>query len=309
MHDWERLSINIGSHLVGRTSSTNSSIYHVLSMSFEELPSYLKHCFLYLAHFPEDHKINVEKLSYCWAAEGISTAEDYHNGETIQDVGQSYLEELVRRNMIIWERDATASRFGTCHLHDMMREVCLFKAKEENFLQIAVKSVGVTSSSTGNSQSPCRSRRLVYQCPTTLHVERDINNPKLRSLVVLWHDLWVENWKLLGTSFTWLKLLRVLDLFYVDFEGMKLPSGIGNLIHLRYLSLQDAKVSHLPSSLGNLMLLIYLNLDVDTEFIFVPDVFMRMHELRYLKLPLHILYNKRRFFQTLSTNATFGTLL
>ncbi|CAD5315814.1 unnamed protein product [Arabidopsis thaliana] len=288
MHDWERLSVNIGSDIVGRTSSNNSSIYHVLSMSFEELPSYLKHCFLYLAHFPEDHKINVEKLSYCWAAEGISTAEDYHNGETIQDVGQSYLEELVRRNMIIWEKDATASRFGTCHLHDMMREVCLFKAKEENFLQIAVKSVGVTSSSTGNSQSPCRSRRLVYQCPTTLHVERDINNPKLRSLVVLWHDLWVENWKLLGTSFTRLKLLRVLDLFYVDFEGMKLPSGIGNLIHLRYLSLQDAKVSHLPSSLGNLMLLIYLNLHVDTEFIFVPDVFMRMHELRYLKLPLHM---------------------
>ncbi|KAL9310037.1 putative disease resistance protein [Arabidopsis thaliana] len=288
MHDWERLSINIGSHIVGRTSSTNSSIYHVLSMSFEELPSYLKHCFLYLAHFPEDHKINVEKLSYCWAAEGISTAEDYHNAETIQDVGESYIEELMRRNMIIWERDATALRFGTCHLHDMMREVCLFKAKEENFLEIAVKSVGITSSSTGNSQSPCRSRRLVYQCPTTLHVERDINNPKLRSLVVLWHDLWVENWKLLGTSFTRLKLLRVLDLFYVDFEGMKLPSGIGNLIHLRYLSLQDAKVSRLPSSLGNLMLLIYLNLDVDTEYIFVPDVFMRMHELRYLKLPFYM---------------------
>ncbi|KAL9860446.1 putative disease resistance protein RF45 [Arabidopsis thaliana] len=280
-HDWRRLSENIGSHLVGgRTNfndDNNNTCNYVLSLSFEELPSYLKHCFLYLAHFPEDYKIKVENLSYYWAAEGIFQPRHY-DGETIRDVGDSYMDELVRRNMVISERDVETERFETCHLHDMMREVCLLKAKEENFLQI-------TSSrpSTANLQSTVTSRRLVYQYPTTLHVEKDINNPKLRSLVVVT----LGSWNMAGSSFTRLELLRVLDLVQAKLKGGKLASCIGKLIHLRYLSLEYAEVTHIPYSLGNLKLLIYLNLDISlsSRSNFVPNVLMGMQELRYLALP------------------------
>nr|QHZ07990.1 RPP7a [Arabidopsis thaliana] len=287
-HDWRRLSENIGSHLVGgRTNfndDNNNTCNNVLSLSFEELPSYLKHCFLYLAHFPEDYKIKVENLSYYWAAEGIFQPRHY-DGESIRDVGDVYIEELVRRNMVISERDVETERFETCHLHDMMREVCLLKAKEENFLQI-------TSSrpSTANLQSTVTSRRLVYQYPTTLHVEKDINNPKLRSLVVVTLEESLGEggiWNLYGSSFTRLELLRVLDLIEVKIKGRKLASCIGKLIHLRYLSLKDAKVTHIPYSLGNLKLLIYLNLDMaySSRSYFVPNVLMGMQQLRYLALP------------------------
>ncbi|KAL1205508.1 putative disease resistance protein [Cardamine amara subsp. amara] len=305
LHDWKRLSENIASHIVERTSSNNSSVYHVLSMSFEELPSYLKHCFLYLAHFPEDHTIYVDNLSYYWAAEGISEPRHY-NGETIRDVGDRYIDELVRRNMVISERDSRTLRFKTCHLHDMMREICLFKAKEENFLQIA----GICTQ-TSTSQSPCTSRKLVFQYPTKLHVERDISNPKLRSLVVVWHDLWGKSWKISGSSYTRLELLRVLDLFKAKFRRGKLPSGIGNLIHLRYLSLKDTKVSHLPTSLGNLTLLIYLNLMVDNRSIFVPNVLMGMQELRYLALPRRMHKNTKlelSDLKNLETLKNFSTM-
>jgi hypothetical protein len=282
-HDWKRLSENIGCHIVGRTDfsdGNNSSVYHVLSLSFEELPSYLKHCFLYLAHFPEDHNIKVEKLSYCWAAEGILEPRHYH-GQTIRDVGESYIEELVRRNMVIAERDVTTLRFEACHLHDMMREVCLLKAKEENFVQIAS-----ILPPTANSQYPGTSRRFVSQNPTTLHVSRDINNPKLQSLLIVWENR-RKSWKLLGSSFIRLELLRVLDLYKAKFEGRNLPSGIGKLIHLRYLNLDLARVSRLPSSLGNLRLLIYLDINVCTKSLFVPNCLMGMHELRYLRLPFN----------------------
>ncbi|KAL1218251.1 putative disease resistance protein [Cardamine amara subsp. amara] len=279
-HDWKRLSENIASHVLDRTSGNNSLIYHVLSMSFEELPSYLKHGFLYLAHFPEDHTIDVEKLSYYWAAEGISEPRHY-NGETIRDVGDRYIDELVRRNMVISERDSRTLRFKTCHLHDMLREICLFKAKDENFLQISSSCYP-----TANFQSPVKSRRFVSHDPITLDVEREINNPKLRSLVIVqMNDLRRVGWKLSSSSFKMLELLRVLDLCAAKFRGENLPSGIGKLIHLRYLSLKDTKVSHLPSSLRNLMLLIYLNLEVDKRSIFMPNVLMGMQELRYLALP------------------------
>ncbi|EOA34372.1 hypothetical protein CARUB_v10021896mg [Capsella rubella] len=284
MLDWKRVFEDIGSRSMGRINlidGNNSSVYHVLCMSFAELPSYLKHCFLYLAHFPEDDEIDVSSLAYYWAAEGILKPKNF-DGETIRDIGDSYIDELVRRNMVISERDNRTLRFETCHLHDTMRELCLVKAKEENFLHIAG-----TCSQTIGSQSLCRSRRLVCQYPTKLHVERDINSFKLRSLLIVL-DCYGESWMLSGSSFKKLELLRVLDLYKVEFQGGKLPDGIGKLIHLKFLSLKEAKVSRLPSSLGNLMLLIYLNINVymgHMEPIFVPNVLMGMQELRYLALP------------------------
>ncbi|EOA33240.1 hypothetical protein CARUB_v10021618mg [Capsella rubella] len=292
-HYWRRVFENIGTHIVARHSFSkedNISFNYIMSLSFEELPVHLKQCFLYLAHFPEDYEIHVEKLSYHWATEGISQPRNY-DGATIRDVADGYIEELVRRNMVISERDIMTMRFETCQLHDMMREVCLFKAKEENFLQVAGTNSSIApSQSLAHSQSPSTSRRLVLHNPTTkLHVEQVIKNPKLRSIVIIWNDI-RRGWMLSGLTLTRLQLMRVLDLSKAEFEGKKLPSSIGKLIHLRYLSLEGAVISHLPSSLGNLKLLIYLNLDVFVRSavvrsVFMPNVLMGMQELRYLALP------------------------
>ncbi|RID44897.1 hypothetical protein BRARA_I01662 [Brassica rapa] len=308
INNWKRLSENIRSHLVGRTSDDNkNSLNHILSLSFEELPGYLKFCFLYLAHFPEDYDIYVVDLSYFWAAEGILR---YETGDSIRDVGDNYIEELVRRNMVISEIDKTTGRFVTCRLHDLMRETCLSKAKEENFLHI----VGI-SSPTLHSQSLNTPRRFVSQdlMITSLDVERDINNSKVRSLVVIWNSnswmsLLVEGifirdflkiwqidamerevklfWRVSNLGFTRLQLLRVLHLPGAKFKGRRLSNSIGKLVHLRYLSLDGARVSHLPSSLQNLKLLIYLSLDVlGCSHLRTLTFLLGMKELRYLALP------------------------
>ncbi|KAG7533414.1 P-loop containing nucleoside triphosphate hydrolase [Arabidopsis thaliana x Arabidopsis arenosa] len=227
VHEWKRVSDNIGDQIVGKScldDNSLNSVNRILSLSYEDLPTHLKHCFLYLAHYPEDYKIYMWNLFNYWAAEGICY------GSTIRDSGEDYLQELVRRNLVIAEKDNLSWRLEYCQMHDMMREVCLSKAKEENFLQIIKVP---TSTSTINAQSPSRSRRLTI------------------------------------------------------LSGGKLPSSIGGLIHLRFLSLYDAEVSHLPSSIGNLKLLLYLNLRVAIEEpVHVPNVLKEMLELRYLFLPL-----------------------
>ncbi|KAL0836437.1 hypothetical protein Bca101_088326 [Brassica carinata] len=272
VHYWKQVSENIGPHL-----HDNNSLNSILSLRFEELPGYLKHCFLYFAHFREDYEIDIENLSYYWAADGILR---YSDGETIQDVGESYIDELVRRSMVISERDNATSRFEKCCLHDLMRELCMSKAKEENFL-----------SPSAHPQSLSVSQRFFTHDPYTLDVEREINNSKVRSLVVVqkvvlpnsW--MFARNWKLSSIIFTRLQLLRILHVYKAEFEGRKLPDSIGKLIHLRYLNIEAAGVSHLPASLRNLKLLIYLNLNVNNSFTFVPNVLMEMIGLRYLILP------------------------
>ncbi|KAL1218219.1 putative disease resistance protein [Cardamine amara subsp. amara] len=285
LREWKRVYESIRSHIVGGTSFTDrniSSVYQILYLSFEELPIYLKHCFLYLAHFPEDYAINVKTLSYYWAAEAIARPKGY-DGATVREVAERYIEELVQRNMVISQRDAISSRFETCQLHDMMREVCVRKAEEENFVDIV---------DAANSQSPCKSRRIGIQkkIDESYDPKGMMKNPKLRSLLFININDLSRAWMPSDLLFTRLQLLRALDLSDAKFKGGKLPSSIGKLIHLRYLSLEYAKVTHLPSSMRNLKQLLYLNLRVDwSSTLYIPNnVLNEMRELIYLYLPLYI---------------------
>uniref|UniRef100_A0A0D3E0N9 Uncharacterized protein n=2 Tax=Brassica oleracea var. oleracea TaxID=109376 RepID=A0A0D3E0N9_BRAOL len=277
--EWKKIYENIGSYIVGGTSfNERNVVYHVLYLSFEELPAYLKHCFLYLAHFPEDYKIDVEDLSYYWAAEGIQRPR-YYAGASIREVADGYIEELVKRNMVISKRDVETSRFKTCQLHDMMREVCLLKAEEENFVEI------IQGTSTANSKSSCKSRRLVVHKPDeTFNVDTEVKNPSLRTLLFIK----CRGWRGTSLFFTRHKLMRVLDLSRVKFEGWKVPSSIGKLIHLRYLSLFCASVNRLPSSMRNMKQLLYLNLEVHSNRVYMPNILKEMRELVYLHFPLEI---------------------
>ncbi|KAH0900098.1 hypothetical protein HID58_049666, partial [Brassica napus] len=285
LHEWKRIRENIKAPTIRGSGSDdrnfNMKVYDVLYLSFEELPAYLKQCFLYLACFPEDSKIGVETLSYYWAAEGILMPMDF-DGASIREVADGYIEQLVKRNMVISKRDVDTSRFKTLQLHDMMREVCLRNAEEENFVQ----TIGT---STANSKSSCKSRRLavVHLPEETFNVDTEMKNPSLRSL------LFIEGrrWKATSLFFTRHKLMRVLDLFCVEFEGGKVPSSIGKLIHLRYLSFEWSNATQLPSSMRNLKKLLYLNLLV--ESIYIPNILKEMRELTFLCLPWR-LHDKRK---------------
>uniref|UniRef100_A0A1J3GLL3 Putative disease resistance RPP8-like protein 2 n=1 Tax=Noccaea caerulescens TaxID=107243 RepID=A0A1J3GLL3_NOCCA len=277
--EWQRVYENIQTQIVGKSvldDNNLDSVYRVLSLSYEDLPMQLKHCFLSLAHFPEDRKINLEILFNLWAAEGIITLSC--DGETIQRSGEDYIEELERRNMVIAVKYySIGDGEDYCQMHDMMREICLSKAKEENFVQVMEVNV----------ETPSRARRLVVHNGNALQMLGHKNNQKCRS--VLCFGVEGNLWKQSAPDFRSLPLLRVLDLKNAKFKGGKLPSTIGELIHLRFLNLDNATVSHLPRSLRNLKLLIYLNLSVDIgEVVHVPNILKEMLELRYLFLPFYM---------------------
>ncbi|XP_042486472.1 putative disease resistance RPP13-like protein 3, partial [Macadamia integrifolia] len=69
----------------------------ILALSYADLPFYLKSCFLYFGLFPEDHEIQSRKLIQLWATEGFV---QQRGDQTIEDVAEEYLEELIETNMI-----------------------------------------------------------------------------------------------------------------------------------------------------------------------------------------------------------------
>ncbi|KAF8105615.1 hypothetical protein N665_0157s0183 [Sinapis alba] len=279
--EWEKVYENIQARIISSDDNKQDSVYRVLYLSYEDLPMQLKHCFLSLASFPEDYTIQLNKLYYLWAAEGISC-----EGPTIRESGEEYLEELVRRNMVTAEKGYTSWRWDSCQMHDMMREVCLYEAKKENFLQVI--EAPTTSTSTVNPHTR-RSRRLVVHGGNAFNILGGKSDKKARS--VLGFGLDNNLWEQSAQGFQNLQLLRVLDLsfqsrFRADLKGGRIPSSIGKLIHLRFLSLHVTSVSHIPSSLRSLKLLLYLDLISFMDRVHVPNMFKEMVELRYLSLPL-----------------------
>ncbi|KAG8479542.1 hypothetical protein CXB51_029167 [Gossypium anomalum] len=320
LNEWQKISDNVKSYL---KRGKNQGPEDVLALSFDDLPPYLRPCFLYLSHFPEDYMIDVDRLIQLWVAEGIvsSKQEERDNGETAEDVAESYLMELVERCMIqVRERDVTTLKVKTIQMHDLMRDLCLSKAKQENFVFIVDRSNASSLSMIRKVRRVSVHEFFFIQC---------IKSPNIRSLLffnqffsekvlekslplellnyVEKHEVWnplywilatpvgcsrlLKTWGIWRYMFNNFKLLRVLNYeegIRQNFAGWKLPSDIGNLIHLRFLSLRgfDFQWLKLPSSLGNLRCLQTLDLRVYRRLIHVPNVIWRMEQLRHLYLPL-----------------------
>ncbi|KAL3506329.1 hypothetical protein ACH5RR_031711 [Cinchona calisaya] len=277
-------------------------VQRILGLSYTDLPYRLKPCFLYLAIYPEDHDIEVESLYQLWMAEGMVSKEDRIGEESMMDVAERYLVEFAKRCMLQVElkKEPSIRKIESCRLHDLMRDLCLAKAKDENFLSVIDyrhrhidTDIVDSSSSTGNVQ------RLVIFLN-----EEDVSKyvpPKkemighVRSFIFSRLGGGLYEGYLARTQFNSFKMLRALtieglnpaaDTFYDSLcstlDLFKLQ--VGELSHLRYLCLRNSSFLCLPSSVGNLEYLETLDLH-DCEILWIRDVLWKLKRLRHLCLP------------------------
>ena len=71
-------------------------------------------------------------------AEGMVSEDDRIGEESMMDTAERYLGELAKRSMVqVKLKDRPGIRsFVSCRLHDLMRDLCLAKGEEENFLKV-----------------------------------------------------------------------------------------------------------------------------------------------------------------------------
>lgn len=301
LSEWRTVHQNFNSYLRrGRSSRENGRVHEVLALSYHDLPYQLKPCFLHLGNFPEDSKIPTRKLYQLWLAEGFISQEPEEE-ESIMDVAERYLGELVQRCMVQVRVDEATGRFKSCQLHDLTRELCLVKGKEENFLKkiplrYEPELLSTPSPSAMATSSISKTRRLSiavdydfdsYFPPRKENPEyRKENLEKVRSALFFSR---LSNRRNLQPALEFVcnefELIRVLDLERFDF-GDKLCKGIGDLLHLRYLSLRGSQLNKLPSSIGNLKYLQTLDLRVPfLVCLTVPNVIWKLNLLKHLYLP------------------------
>ncbi|PON98641.1 NB-ARC domain, LRR domain containing protein [Trema orientale] len=293
LEGWENVRKYVKSHFINKIKSHQSyRVEDILHLSFQDLPYYLKPCFLYLGTFPEDSEIQRRKLIRLWIAEGFipKTRKEEVEGTTMEDVANQYLRELIDRYMIqVDKRDHTGKGVKTCRLHDLMRDFCISKSCEEIFFGIMdqnkMNMIAAETSSVQNSTT-ARSRRI------TIHGNHGLYNyaswteqvhPHLRSL--LGFGVYrLPTLSLSNKNFVLLRVL-VLDFHKFSFPNAKLLTGIGNLIFLRYLRIRGSFIDGLilPHSIGNLRNL--HTLDIQNCEAKLPWTMSRLTSLRHLSLP------------------------
>jgi hypothetical protein len=261
---------------VGRGLENNLDVDNmrkILSFSYYDLSSHLRTCLLYLRIFPEDFRIEKDRLIRMWIAEGFIRCEK--QGKSLFEHGESYFNELINRSMIQPIYDRYTGTIEYFHVHDMVLDLIHSMASEENFVTITNHMDCTPASNT--------IRRLSLQSGMGNHAMSQVTRrlQQARSAVVFPSAID------LMPALESFQVLRVLDL-----EGCLLAQGysikyLGNLFHLRYLGLRRTGIAQLPEEIGNLQFLQTLEVR-DNGIYSLPLTVVELRRLIYLYIDPYI---------------------
>ncbi|XP_011036771.1 PREDICTED: disease resistance protein RPM1-like [Populus euphratica] len=246
--EWKKVLSGLGGSAIVSDPYIDS-VTNILSLSYGDLPYHLKSCFLYLGMFPEDFSIVHGRIIRLWVAEGFVEEKP---GMTLEDVGEEYFIELVRRSLVQVDEVFHGVPL-TCHVHDMVRDVILSKSEELSFCHV--------SSSCSTFQGIARHLSISNRGSNT---PKSSTKSQTRSIMVF-DEVKLQK-ATISVILAKFKLLTTLDFENCPIDH--LPKELGNLLHLRYLNLRNTKLAKLPKSIRKLH-----NLEsLDLRYSFVEEL-------------------------------------
>ncbi|KAJ0538920.1 putative P-loop containing nucleoside triphosphate hydrolase, leucine-rich repeat domain superfamily [Helianthus annuus] len=234
---WRKIATSLRSFIVSDPSQYMDS----LALSYNHLPPHLRPCFLYFGAFPEDYEVSVTKLIWLWIAHGF-----IHETGTrmLEDVAKDFLMDLINRSLVMTPTVKDDGQVKTCRIHDLLRNFCLRKAEEEDFLS-KISRYGMVSSKLC---SPLEIGKLLQESGTIL----------------------IDTYE----------FLRILDIGSITIFSF--PSDVVRLVNLRYLAIKAHDGSP-PASVSNLVQLQMLIIS-SRKNVLLPKTIWNMVKLRHLYL-------------------------
>ncbi|KAF9666194.1 hypothetical protein SADUNF_Sadunf16G0204100 [Salix dunnii] len=245
----------------------DDNIIQTLKLSYDALPSFMKHCFAYCSLFPKGYEIDVKSLIRFWIAQGFISFSKLHGGSLEID-GLGIFENLLWRSFFHDVKKDGLGNIKSCKMHDFMHDLATHVSGLES---IVVEHEGkITSYVTWHmSYVLDLSQQASIHLPFT---------ECLRTLVLLQGGKWgKEAWESICRDF---RCLRVLVLSHI---GIKEVSPlIEKLKHLKYLDLSNNWMWELPNSITNLVNLQVLKINGCGNLMKLPRDINKLINLRHL---------------------------
>ncbi|KAL4600825.1 hypothetical protein ACB092_11G227900 [Castanea dentata] len=249
-----------------------SSIFSVLKLSYQYLPSHLKRCFAYCSLFPKDYEFEEKELVLLWIAEGFF--QERKGNKPMEDHGDECFRDLLRRSFF----QRSSNNESVFVMHDLINDLAQWAARGlcyrlENILD---KQFEISTKVCHFSyiRSYYEGMKKFEDFPKDMHLRTFLPLP-----LVGWGHLtnYVPNCWL-----PQLRRLRVLSL--CGYLIVELPSSIGDLKHLRYLNLSNTRITSLPESTTSLYNLQTLLLKGCHRLIKLPEKIGNLLNLRHLDI-------------------------
>ncbi|THG04312.1 hypothetical protein TEA_014862 [Camellia sinensis var. sinensis] len=249
LESWKQVAQSVSSYVV----SDPNQYLDTLALSYNHLPRHLKPCFLYLGAFPRDQEIPVQKLICLWVAEGFIQK---IGQRSVEEVAEGYLMDLFQRSLVIVAQKRFDGRIKACRMHDLLRDLCLKKAGEINFLQWThnYKDASPSSSSNYDQHRLCIPS---YLGPRFDHIFLQSYSPTVLQSLLCFRRVFERiiryDYNLFSDMCSFIcwtfKLLRVLEICY---NNAFFPRELTRLVNLRYLAINLKYSCELPPSISNL---------------------------------------------------------
>ncbi|KAJ6889220.1 disease resistance protein RGA3 [Populus alba x Populus x berolinensis] len=250
-------------------------IFIPLLLSYYDLPSVVRRCFLYCAMFPKDYKMGKYELVKMWIAQGYLKET---SGGDMELVGEQYFQVLAARSFFQdFETDwCEGMKFK---MHDIVHDFSQYMTKNE-CLTVDASKLGKATVETSIE----RVRHLSMMLSEESSFPKSIHKAKgLRSLLMDTRDpsLGVA----LPDLFKQLTCIRSLNLTRSSIK--EIPNEVGNLIHLRHLNVASCyQLESLPETMCDLCNLQSLNVTLCASLKELPNAIGKLIKLRHLRVVL-----------------------
>ncbi|XP_068328592.1 disease resistance protein RGA2-like [Pyrus communis] len=276
--DDEKYWLNFKEKKFSKINQEENDILPTLKLSYDVLPSHLKHCFAYCSLFPLDYEISVQRLIILWVAQGFIKSSDENEG--LEDVAYEYYKELLQRSFFQEEKTNEFGIIESCKMHDLMNE-----------LAISVSGVRSTVVEPNQKNFHQKLRHVSFnfdidlskwEVPTSL-----LKASKIRTFLFIQQEAWGDHQSSSRNAFyttivSNFKSLRMLSLNALGITT--LPNCLRKMKRLRYLDLSENPMKRLPNWIVGLSNLETLDLSYCRDLVELPRDIKKMINLRHLIL-------------------------
>ncbi|KAG5223392.1 disease resistance protein [Salix suchowensis] len=254
-------------------------IFLPLVLSYYDLPSVVRRCFLYCAMFPKDYVMSRDELVKMWMAQGYLKETPSRDMEV---VGEQYFQVLAARSFFqdIKEYGREDLQFK---MHDIVHDFAQYMTENE-YLTVDDNNLGEATMGTSIERVHHLSMMLSRETsfPSSIHRAKG-----LRSLLINSSgDPWLGGqWLRAALPDVMKQLTCIRSLNLSRSLTKEIPKEVGKLIHLRHLNLEWCReLVSLPETMCDLCNLQSLDVTRCWSLKELPRAIGKLIKLRHLRI-------------------------